>query len=137
MVIIHKKNTDIREDINIKSLLKRIPSDNIKDSFSDEQLENLKIALGARDWKTHPVDIRFTIPFIGKQYYFVLIAGMSSRSGRLQRAIFRKAEILFVSIIFLVVILVVLLILYLIKSMYGINLFDGFSLGIWDWFKSI
>jgi hypothetical protein len=26
-------------------------------------------------------------------------------------------------------------ILYLLKSALGINLFPGFSLGLWDWFK--
>lgn len=29
------------------------------------------------------------------------------------------------------------LVLYLVKSAMGINLFDDFSLGIWDWFKSL
>ena len=35
----------VREDENILSLLSRMPNDSVKDSFSDEQLENLKIAL--------------------------------------------------------------------------------------------
>jgi hypothetical protein len=30
-----------------------------------------------------------------------------------------------------------LLVLYLFKSALGINLFAGFSLGIWDWFKTL
>ena len=30
-----------------------------------------------------------------------------------------------------------LLVLYLIKSALGINLFEGFSLGIWGWFKDL
>jgi hypothetical protein len=30
-----------------------------------------------------------------------------------------------------------LIVLYLIKSALGINLFEGFSLGLWDWLKSL
>ncbi|MFK5894063.1 MAG: 3-phosphoshikimate 1-carboxyvinyltransferase [Pseudomonadota bacterium] len=135
MPIIHKKNTDIKEDHNIKSLLARMPNDEIKDSFSNEQLESLKIAMGARDWKTHTIDIRFTLPIFGKRYYFVLIAGKSIRSSRLQRAILRKTEILFIALIFSVIFMFALLIIYLVKSALGINLFSDFSLGIWDWLK--
>jgi hypothetical protein len=30
-----------------------------------------------------------------------------------------------------------LLLLYLVKSALGIDLFDGYSFGIWHWFKSL
>jgi len=137
MAVIHrKKNTDIQHDPNIQSLLARMPSDEVKNSFSTDQLENLKIAVGARDWKTHPVDIRFTLPFFGKRYYVVFIAGKSKRSGRLQKLLLRRAEILFISLFVLGFIFVAIVVLYLLKSALGINLFDGFSLGLWDWFKA-
>ena len=135
MVIIHKKNSDIREDKNIQSLLERMPDDEIKNSFTKEQLENLKIATGYRDWKTHPIDIRFTVPFFSKRFYIVFIAGKSIRSSRLQGRFFRKTEIIFISLFFAGVFCISLLLIYLLKSALGINLFSGFSLGIWDWFK--
>jgi hypothetical protein len=30
-----------------------------------------------------------------------------------------------------------ILVLYLVKSALGINLIEGFSFGIWDWFKGL
>jgi hypothetical protein len=137
MAIIHKKNTDIRKDKNITSLLERMPDDEIKNSFTNEQLENLKIAVGARDWKTHAVDIRFTIPLFNKRFYVVFIAGKSIRSSRLQRAIIRKTEAIFISIFFFSMFLITAFILYLIKSAIGINIFSGYSFGVWDWFKGL
>ncbi len=135
MAIIHKKNTDIRQDKNILSLLERMPDEKVKNSFSDEQLESLKIAMGARDWKTHPVDIRFTLPFFGRRYYVVFIAGKSIRVGRLQKLIFRKAEIIFLSIAISVSFLFILLLLYFAKSFVGLNFFPDFSFGLWDWIQ--
>lgn len=137
MVVLHKKNSDIRKDPNIISLLARMPADEIKDSFTDEQLETLKIAVGAKDWKTHPIDLRFTLPFWGKRFYIVFIAGKSLRSSRLQKAILRKAEILFISLFILGAFLLSALILYLIKSALGINLISGYSFGVWGWFQEL
>ncbi len=137
MVIRHKQNTSIREDEQIVSLLKRMPNDEIKNSFTDEQLENLKIAMGARQWKTHALDLRFTFPFFDRRYYVVLVAGRSIRSSRLQKLILRRAEVIFISLLLMFSISLGLLVLYLLKSAMGINLFDDFSLGIWDWFQSL
>ncbi len=43
-----------------EGLFKRLPED-IRDSFSQEQLSALKVAFGARKWGKHPVDIRGTL----------------------------------------------------------------------------
>ncbi|MCV6609317.1 MAG: hypothetical protein OIF55_00955 [Amphritea sp.] len=43
-----------------KGLFQRLPED-IQDSFTQEQLDALKVAFGARRWGKHPVDIRGTL----------------------------------------------------------------------------
>jgi len=137
MAIIHKQSTDINKDPTIKSLLSRLPTE-LRDTFSDEQLEGLKVAIGNREWKTHPVDIRTTFGLFGKRYYMVFVAGKSRRSsGRLQKMIFRKAEVLFISFIIMLLIIAGTFFLYLLKSAMGLDMVSGESLGIWDWVQDL
>ncbi len=57
-------------------------------------------------------------------------------SRREQRA-YRLAATTFISLFIVIPTLFGLLVLYLIKSVAGIDLFPGFSLGIWSWFKEL
>lgn len=116
-------------------LMKRLPDD-LQDSFSQEQIDALKVAFGARKWGTHPVDIRGTINIWSWRYYFVFLMGRNQRSlSRRERQIslMMKTFFLFVFLMFSTV--MGLLVIYLLKSAAGIDLFPGFSLGIWSWFK--
>ncbi|GAA61193.1 hypothetical protein P20652_3070 [Pseudoalteromonas sp. BSi20652] len=127
----------VSEDPAIRSLLNRMPLD-IQTSFSDEQLTHLKIAIGARQWGNHAVDYRGVLGFFKYRYYFVLLAGRNKRNlspGEQRMALCLQAIVL--TIISLGVLAFTLLVLYLIKSALGINLIEGFSLGIWDWFKAL
>ncbi|WP_299200247.1 3-phosphoshikimate 1-carboxyvinyltransferase [uncultured Amphritea sp.] len=119
-----------------EGLLKRLPED-IRHTFTQEQLSALKIAFGARKWGKHPVDIRGTLKIWSWRYYFVILLGRNRRE--LSRA--EKKTAAFIQAFFLLTFLTVstllgLLTLYLIKSAAGIDLFPGFSLGIWGWFKT-
>ena len=122
----------------IKKLLSRMP-EQVASSFTDEQLTHLLTAVGSRSWGKHKVDFRgtFKLPFYQWRYYYVLLAGRNYRELSRKE---RRMSLLITTVIstlFLMFSAVLgLLVLYLIKSALGIDLFPGFSLGIWGWFKS-
>ncbi|WOC24811.1 3-phosphoshikimate 1-carboxyvinyltransferase [Pseudoalteromonas sp. N1230-9] len=128
---------DLRDDPAIRSLMERMPED-IQDTFTDEQLMHLKIAIGARQWGNHAVDLRGVIKLFKYRYYYVFLAGRNRRKLTSQEqkvAKFGQAVILSVAVSF--VILIILVTLYLAKSALGIDMFSGFSFGLWDWFNSL
>ncbi|MDE3273715.1 3-phosphoshikimate 1-carboxyvinyltransferase [Pseudoalteromonas sp. G4] len=136
---LEKENTQVRktlrEDPTIASLLSRMP-ESVQHSFTEEQLANLRIALGARSWGKHKIDFRSTISFFSYRYYYVFVAGRNrrelsrseKRKGLLIQSILMSSFLVFCSMLGL-------LVLYLVKSALGIDLFPNFSLGIWSWFK--
>ncbi|MCW2291018.1 hypothetical protein M2262_001068 [Pseudomonas sp. BIGb0408] len=124
------------QDPFIKGLKERLPDD-LRDSFSAEQLDALQVAFGARQWGRHSLDLRGTVKLWRWRYYFVLLAGRNKRDlSRAQQELSLTAKAIGVSVFLLVSLALGLLFLYLLKSALGINLFSGFSLGVWDWFKS-
>ncbi|MBB3102346.1 3-phosphoshikimate 1-carboxyvinyltransferase [Azomonas macrocytogenes] len=129
--------SSIEQDSFVQGLKERLPSD-IKDSFTDEQLLALKIAFGARKWGKHRIDLRGTVNLWQWRYYFVLLIGRNRRApSRLQEELSLLAKAGMISLFLMFSVLIGLLTLYLIKSALGINLFPNFSLGIWDWFKTL
>ncbi|MEP0356787.1 3-phosphoshikimate 1-carboxyvinyltransferase [Paraglaciecola sp.] len=133
------KSSNIKEEAAIKKLISRMPN-SVANSFTEDQLLHLKIALGARKWGKHKIDIRgtFPFPFVRSKIYYVFLIGKNHRElSRNEKAVSAFTFTLLSSIFILFCILLGLLILYLIKSALGINLFENFSLGIWSWFKSV
>jgi len=131
-----KLREELRQDADLQQLMARMPP-KIQESFSEEQLSYLKLALGARKWGNHSVDWRGTLKFFHYRYYFVFLLGRNRRElsrGERQIGLFFQALFLGTFLIFSV--LVGLLALYLAKSAAGIDLIPGFSFGIWNWFKS-
>ena len=125
----------IRQDPFVKGLMARLPEAE-RDSFDDNQLLALKVAMGARQWGRHIFDQRGTIGFWRWRYYYVVIGGRERRElSRLQREMARSAKAFFLAAFFTFSTLLGLLIIYLVKSALGIDLVSGFSLGIWGWFK--
>lgn len=49
-------------------------------TFSDDQLNAVKQAFGARSWGSHPVDIRYSTPIPLLRFYLVFLAGRERRS---------------------------------------------------------
>ncbi|UJX24203.1 3-phosphoshikimate 1-carboxyvinyltransferase [Pseudoalteromonas sp. CF6-2] len=128
---------DLHDDPAIRSLLERMP-EGIQNTFTDEQLVHLKIAIGARQWGNHAVDLRGVVKLFKYRYYYVLLAGRNRRQLTPQEqkvAKFGQAVILSMAVSF--VLLTILLILYLAKSALGIDIFSNFSFGLWDWFNSL
>ncbi|TMP17316.1 3-phosphoshikimate 1-carboxyvinyltransferase [Pseudoalteromonas sp. S2893] len=127
----------ITSDPAVRSLLNRMPEE-VQESFTEEQLVHLKVAIGARQWGRHSIDSRGVVKFFKYRYYFVFLAGRNRRElNENEKKVAWIFQVVFISILTLIFIIVMALILYLIKSALGINLFDDFSLGIWHSFKSL
>jgi hypothetical protein len=136
-VIKAESATDIRQDPGLQKLLSRMPSD-VANSFTEQQLAHLRVALGARQWGKHQIDLRGTLKLFHWRYYYVVVAGRNLRDGsRSQQQLSRLMLALVISMLLVVSAALGLLVLYLLKSALGIDLFDGFSLGIWSWFKTL
>ncbi|WP_404339931.1 3-phosphoshikimate 1-carboxyvinyltransferase [Pseudoalteromonas mariniglutinosa] len=126
---------NLREDPAICSLLQRMPK-NIQDTFSDEQLIHLKVAIGARQWGKHKVDCRCVFKAFKYRYYFVFLAGRNRRKlseKEQQIALFGYA--VFLGFLIITGAILFLLLVYIIKSAFGIDVFPSFSFGFWGWLK--
>ncbi|TMP71817.1 3-phosphoshikimate 1-carboxyvinyltransferase [Pseudoalteromonas sp. S1608] len=129
--------SNLQQDPAIRSLLNRMPK-SIQTTFTDDQLAHLKIAIGARQWGNHGVDCRGVIKLFKYRYYYVVLAGRNKRelSAKEQR-IAKLGQALVLSIVLTLTVLLMLLITYLIKSALGIDIFEGYSFGVWGWFKGL
>lgn len=126
-----------KEDPVIKRLLMRMPR-NIAASFTTEQLIGLREAVGIRGGRIHSIDIRPTLkfPFFPWSFYCVFLVGRNRRTLSIQEQYMAALLLLAFAISFVLgLALLAMLFLYLLKSALGINVFEGYSLGIWDWFN--
>jgi hypothetical protein len=133
-----KPTRSIRKDPDIMSLLSRLPQETAS-LLTDTQLSHLKVAIGSGQYRKHKVDLRGTlpVPFFTYRIYFVLLMGRNIRSLSRQEKSIAMTSMLLLTVIFLVFSAALgLVIIYVLKSALGINLFEGYSLGLWDWLKS-
>ncbi|MBB1281427.1 3-phosphoshikimate 1-carboxyvinyltransferase [Pseudoalteromonas sp. SG45-1] len=111
---------------------------NIQETFTDEQLMYLKVAIGARQWGKHSVDFRGVLSFFRYRYYIVFLGGRNRRVlSEGSKKISLLLKVFFTSVLALLLLLSFTLIAYLIKSALGIDLFEGYSFGVWSRFKSL
>ncbi len=134
-----EQSTSVRQDPVIKKLLGKLPDD-IADSYSERQLQGLRVALGDRTWGKHFIDRRgtFAITFVRWRFYYVLLLGKNRRAYTRREK--HASLLMFMGLILLflcISVLLGLLTLYLLKSALGIDLFEGTSLGVWDWFREL
>ncbi|WP_348728365.1 3-phosphoshikimate 1-carboxyvinyltransferase [Rheinheimera texasensis] len=127
---------DIRQDPAIQKLLERMPAE-VQQSFTEAQLSYLRVALGARQWGKHKLDVRGTLGLGSWRYYYVLVAGRNKRSEYRSHKTGLLVKAVFLSVLLILSSVLGLLVLYLLKSALGIDLFADFSLGIWGWFQSL
>lgn len=126
-----------RHDPFITGLKERLPEE-LRESFTEEQLEALKLAFGTRSWGKHSVDLRGTVKFWHRRYYFVFLAGRNYRQlSRLEQELSLLGKATVLAVILLACGLVGLLLLYLLKSALGIDIFPDYSFGVWTWFKGL
>ena len=125
----------LERDPFIVGLKQRLPEE-LRESFTAQQLEGLRSALATRSWARHKIDLRGTFSLWSNQYYFVLVGGRNKRSlSRAQRNLSLAAKAGAITLFLFFSVLVGLVVLYLLKSALGINLLPNYSLGLWDWFK--
>jgi len=133
-----KRTRSIREDPDIMSLISRLPVETAS-VLTDSQLSHIKVAIGSGKYRKHKVDIRgtFPVPFYPSRIYFVLLMGRNVRSLSRQEKSIAVASMLLLTVLFLMFSSALgLVIVYVLKSALGINLLEGYSLGLWDWIKS-
>lgn len=131
-----KISIPIDKDPAIQNLLARIPQE-VKSSFSDEQLFHLRNAVATRQWGNHSIDYRTTFRFLNHRYYMVFLMGRNVREisrEQMKRQLFFNAVLVSLFICFCTIVGVI--ILYLAKSALGIDLLENFSLGLWEWTNS-
>jgi len=130
-----KTQQQLKKNNRVSQFLAGMPED-VQESFTQEQLRHLQIALRTPTWKKHPIDLRSSIAFFSYHYYYAFVAGRDMRElSRQEIRIKRWSYLLFISVFLIFCTLLGLLVLYLIKSALGIDLFANFSLGIWTWFQ--
>lgn len=127
---------DVRADPSIQRLLERMPTE-VAESFTEPQLSYLRIALGARQWGKHKVDLRGTLGLGRWRYYFVFVAGRNVRHDVRQGQLGLLVNTFVISVLIFCAIGAALLLLYLIKSALGIDIFSDYSFGVWSWFKQL
>ncbi len=82
--IIMKVKNLVRDDPFIVGMLKRMPPP-VAESFTDDQLLEIKKSVGDRKWAAHSIDIRRTLKLLKWKYYFVFIAGRERRGNEVER----------------------------------------------------
>jgi hypothetical protein len=110
----------------------------VQDSFSEEQLAYLKLALGARTWGNHAIDLRSTVNLFRYRYYYVFVAGRNRRELSVrERRLGLLIQAVVVASFFVFSALLGIFVLYIMKSAAGIDILPSFSFGVWGWFKGV
>ncbi|GFD89904.1 hypothetical protein KUL152_21300 [Tenacibaculum sp. KUL152] len=125
-------------DPTVKSLMQRMEP-HIAQSFTIEQQLALARVVGLRGGRVHSIDMRATVkfPFLPWSFYLVFLAGKNRRPlTAKEKAIAAASLFLIATLTVMILSLLGLVALYIIKSLLGINLFESFSLGLFDWLKS-
>ncbi len=109
------------------------------DKLSYQEIASLEKAItmlaGNND---HKVDLRFTFPFIFKRFYIVFLFGRDLRKYERKESAFKLLILSLVVVIALSFVSAsIILFLYLFKSALGIDIFEHFSFGVWDWFNNL
>ena len=111
----------------------------IAQGLTPEQKEGVENAILASTLASrHQIDIRRSFPFFSTRYYLVVLFGRDLRRQHRQESTLSRMLLTFLLLIaVLFVTCCVLLTLYMIKSALGIDVFQNFHVGIWDWWLSL
>ncbi|VAX22219.1 hypothetical protein MNBD_NITROSPINAE02-1494 [hydrothermal vent metagenome] len=125
---------DIRQDRFVQRLLKKLPED-MRDSFTDEQLLRLKYAIDMTSWGIHEIDIRGFVGIGRWKYYYVLLMGKDRRRNKRLDMALRVTEIIFLTLAIFVVCLAILGLIFLLQSTLGFEIVEGGAGGLINWIK--
>ena len=111
----------------------------IAQGLTPEQKEGVENAILASTLASrHQIDIRRSFPFFSKRYYLVFLFCRDLRRQHRQESTLSRMLLTFLLLIaVLFVTCCILLTLYMIKSALGIDVFQNFHVGIWDWWLSL
>ncbi|GLT13395.1 hypothetical protein [Vibrio algivorus] len=121
----------------ISRVMRAIPQE-VLDSFDSKQRDAIEMAVAVNNVRNdHYVDFRPVIGVGRWRYYAVFLLGKdrrktSSRSSTLSMVL----KSLFILASVFVLFSFAVLVMYLIKSALGIDIFQHFSFGVWDYFQS-
>lgn len=122
------------EDTELDSFLARLPHE-VAGSFTKVQREGLGAGLATGRWRVrHPVDLRFTLPFFGRQFYVVLLGGRERRPAvrrrldRLIRPIWTVAKLTVIATFLLLLAASSMTGFYVFKRALGIEIHPGNTL---------
>ncbi len=68
----------LRKDAGLSKLSQQKPQ-KVQGSFSQEPLAYIKLALGARTWGNHAIDLRSMVNLFRYRYYYLFVAGRNLR----------------------------------------------------------
>ena len=132
-----KKINSIRNDPDVMNLLNRLP-DETAQSLTDIQLTHIRMAVGNGGYRKHKIDCRgiIPIPFYPLRIYFVVLMVRDIRAvTRTEKSIALMTTLFLAALFLSLSTLLGLVVLYILKSALGIDLFEGYSLGLWSWLK--
>jgi hypothetical protein len=99
----------------------------VRATMSEQQIKAVRSATKKR----HAVDIRFTVPLVFTQLYFVLLVGKDTRRETVETHRERRARSGFhlsaaaIAVFATIAVVTGAIVLYVLKSRAGINLFEG------------
>lgn len=109
------------------------------ESLTESQRQDIEQALlTVNTLGRHKMDVRKSFGLFGRRFYWVFLFGRDHRR-------FVRHENRFIALFLALgsfalgvfLFLFAVLALYLIKSALGINVFQNYSFGIWDWFQQL
>lgn len=74
----------VAETVQANWLFERLPAW-VVDTLTAEQKEAIHKVIADPSWKRPPVNIRFTLPIIHKQFYITVVSGEEKRSSERRR----------------------------------------------------
>ncbi len=117
----------------LRQFFDRVPAD-VAGTFTDDQLDAVKLAFGARTRGSHAVDIRLPIPLLVSRFYIVFLAGGERRPGKRRQLERALRPVWTIANAIVVLAFLVLLtgatfgVLYAGKRALGIDLFPGIDM---------
>ena len=114
--------SDVLSDL----LVEKVPGD-VRATMSEEQLKAVRYAAGRK----HALDVRFTVPLLFTQLYFVFLVGKDTRTETVvvrherRSETNRYAEVWALALLSGLAVMTAVVVLYVLKSRAGIDLFPG------------
>lgn len=134
-ISVNQKYTEEQQQV-ISRVMRAIPKE-VLDGFDSKQREAIEMAVAVNNVRNdHYIDIRPVIGFGRWCYYAVFLLGKDRRKApHRSHSLSMICKSVFILTSAFVIFAAAVLVLYLIKSALGIDIFQHFSFGVWDYFR--